>query len=546
VDWSTGNLAVRDLASGAVRPVTSKQSWEESPSFPEFSVFSPEGERIAFGWFAEDWRFELRMMPVAGGEARVVFRDEGVYYVRPWAWSSDGHWILAGLVRTDQTVDLAWIPAEGGAARVIRRFGWRAPQQVGLSPDGRFVAFDVPRAGSLHRDIAVLALESGREWPLVEHPSGASLLGWAPRGARVLFASDRAGTLGIWSIPVLNGRAAGEPTLLRPDVWHILPIGFATDGRYFYGVNTGSRDVYSLAIDSRTGAPLVPPTALRGDAVPGRVAAWSPDGRYLATASRAAGPGTPLVIRIHDPAGHQVRDLTTAFATISQVVWSADGGSLFLDARDAQRRRGIFRIQLGSGSVTQVVAPEQGRHFRHLASSPDGNTLFYVQASSDDDDGFAIFSRSLQTGRETRLHSPRTRRITSLMRLSPDGRWIAFGEHPSRHDRTDAIRVMPAAGGLIREIYRVAEPILSELAWSPDGRHLVFGKRAGEAMDARIELWRVPVAGGAPEPLGISAPGLRKLHFHPDGSRLLYTAGRNSWELWVLEDSPATAAGTVD
>jgi Tol biopolymer transport system component len=542
VDWSTGNLAVRELASGADRPVTGKPSWEESASFSEWSVFSPDGEQLAFTWFADDWSYELRVAPAAGGQPRVIFRDDDVEYVRPWAWSPDGRTILAALVRRDRSIHFAAIPSQGGPTRTIRSFDWRGPRGVDLSPDGRFMVFDLPRSEVLHRDLHVVALESGQEWPLVSHPSESFVLGWAPDGGRVLFASDRGGTTGIWSIPVRNGRAAGEPTLVQPDVWRILPVGFADDGRYFYGVNTGNREVYSVSLDLRTGQPLSPPAPLRGDAVPGPAAAWSPEGRYLASTERVAGAGTALVLRIHDTGGHRVRDLPTEFSRIVDVVWSADAGSLFVYAHDARRRRGIFRVDLASGAVSPVVSPTEARIFRALAQSPDGSALFYVRNTPEEGQGFAIFRHELASGRETLLHAPGAGRIASLMRLSPDGHWIAFGEHPSLHDRTAALRVMPAAGGPPREIHRTLEPILTELAWSPDGRFLVFGKRTGEAADDGIELWRIPAAGGQPVPLGISAPALRGLHFHPDGRRLLFTAGQNAWELWVLEGLAASAA----
>jgi Tol biopolymer transport system component len=535
VDWSTGNLALRDLEAGAHRKITDKQSWEESASFAEFSVFSPDGEHLAFGWFTDDWRFELRTVPVAGGEQRVIFRGEGVAHIRPRAWSRDGRSILASLIRQDGTVHLAMIPARGGAPRILRSLGMRVPRGADLSPDGRFVVTDVPRDESGHRDIIVLDVESGREWPLVSDPSESFVLGWAPDGGSILFASDRGGTMGIWTVPIAAGRAAGEPAIVQPDEWRILPLGFTDDGRYFYGVETGNRDVHAVSLDRRTGEAISAAVPLRGDAVPGQRASWSLDGRYIAAPTRPAGTGAPPVIRIRDTAGHTVRDLPTAFRTIHDVVWSSDGGSLFVYAVDVRRQRGIFRLALDTGTVSSLLGPGERLHVRHLAHSPDGRALFYVRNSPEGPPGFAIFRLELQSGRETLLHSPGALRIATLMRLSPDGRWLVFGEHPGQHNRTDVIRSMPATGGPPREIYRSEEPNISELAWSPDGGFLVFGKRTGEARDADLELWRLPATGGEPAPLGISAPALRDLHFHPDGRRLIFTAGLNFLELWVLE-----------
>jgi tricorn protease len=56
-------------------------------------------------------------------------------------------------------------------------------------------------------DIYLMPVEGGREVPLVSHPENDYPLGWTPDGKRVLFASDRAGTIGVWMIQVANGKA---------------------------------------------------------------------------------------------------------------------------------------------------------------------------------------------------------------------------------------------------------------------------------------------------------------------------------------------------
>ena len=77
-----------------------------------------------------------------------------------------------------------------------------------------------------------------------------------------------------------------------------------------------------------------------------------------------------------------------------------------------------------------------------------------------------------------------------------------------------------------------AGPLLS-LAWMPDGRSLLYTRRNGA--DRTASLWRVPAAGGPPEPLGVQAEGMRDLAVSPDGRHLAWTAGYPRREPWVLE-----------
>ena len=59
---------------------------------------------------------------------------------------------------------------------------------------------------------------------------------------------------------------------------------------------------------------------------------------------------------------------------------------------------------------------------------------------------------------------------------------------------------------------------MNVLTWTPDQRHLLFA-------DAEGTLWRVPVNGGAREPLGVSAPPqIQGLNVQPDGRGLYFTA----------------------
>lgn len=96
--------------------------------------------------------------------------------------------------------------------------------------------------------------------------------------------------------------------------------------------------------------------------------------------------------------------------------------------------------------------------------------------------------------------------------LSPDGRQAAFVAD-------DRIHVVAVAGG---EARAVTSPDSSawEPRWSRDGRSLYFlSDRSG-----RNQLWRLPVSGfGEAEQVTTLGPGVDRIRFSPDESRLLLT-----------------------
>src|SRR5262245_65681804 len=58
VDLGTGNLAVREIATGQSRALTSKPA--DSKEFAYFSVIAPDSRRVAYAWFNEEGYYDLR------------------------------------------------------------------------------------------------------------------------------------------------------------------------------------------------------------------------------------------------------------------------------------------------------------------------------------------------------------------------------------------------------------------------------------------------------------------------------------------------------
>ena len=71
-----------------------------------------------------------------------------------------------------------------------------------FSPDGQFVAYDLPSADAGNqRDVYVMAVDGSREIPAVIDPNQDIVMGWSPDGKFLLFASDRSGSMSLWALP---------------------------------------------------------------------------------------------------------------------------------------------------------------------------------------------------------------------------------------------------------------------------------------------------------------------------------------------------------
>ena len=536
VDWMTGDLALIDLVTGELRHVTNKGSWEESYSYAQSAVFAPDGKRIAYTWLNDEVAgYEIWTIDPDGSEPRVLLRHKAdVAYFQIEDWSLDGTNLLVQVRKTDGTTELALVSASDGSIRVLKTpFGDDYAGVAVFSPDGRYVAYDQPsRRGSLDSDIYALAVDDGREFHLLSGPSDDRLMGWTRDGGSILFYSDRELTQGMWSLPIAEGLEVGEPQLLRPDVWRMFPLGFSRDA-YFYGVTVEAPQVYTAAVDISAGRILSPPTPVQDvSASWSAVGDWSPDGRYLAYVTDPFFRSNRLVIRA--VTGDDTREIPLNIRNIRLLHWAPDSKAVFVVARGDDPNPALFRVDLTTGQVEEVLAKQGEWDLLRSDFSPDGRTLYLLRGGFPDDT--RIIARDMRTGEEDEIAVVGW--VGSLS-VSPDGRTLAVIEidRPTNQSR---LLTIPAAGGEPRELHKAdhmwAFEALAGLPWTPDGRYVLAV--GGEA--TRKVLVKIPITGGEPEEIGELPFSIdwRHIRLHPDGTRIAFNAGDSKGEIWMIQNVP--------
>ncbi|MBI3490413.1 MAG: tetratricopeptide repeat protein [Acidobacteria bacterium] len=131
VDWETGDLALRNLATGDNRRLTNKGSWDQSAEFALFSRISPDGRLIAYNWMKKNFGWEIRVGPVDGSSYRALFStDANDDYAHAEAWSPDGKQLAVLLAKDVNKIGL--IAVADGSPRVLKSFDWRSPRKHAL------------------------------------------------------------------------------------------------------------------------------------------------------------------------------------------------------------------------------------------------------------------------------------------------------------------------------------------------------------------------------------------------------------------------------
>jgi Tol biopolymer transport system component len=552
----TGNLAIREVATGETRLLTKDASLMTAEGWAGPSLFSPDGRQVAYEW--GQWDSGLRLSFVDGSQTRVLVPAKRDWWIVPCDWSSDGRYILIHyyFVGKPESSQIAVAAVADGSVRVVKTLNQgqrRDSRDMWFSPDGRYIVYDVfPSSVQNNRDLAIVSIDGTLETPLVENPSDDYVLGWSPAGRSVVFASNRSGAYGIWEISVSNGRPEGEALLLKRDVGPVRPLGFARDGTFFYA-QAGSMmgqdlDVYAANIDLAQGTIGEPRLAVQSFRGLNSYPDWSPDGRYLAYVS-----GRPdsksYVLCIRDERTGTVREIHPELIELSQfdIRWSPDGRSLLAQGQDRQKQSGAFLIDANTGDVRPLFRRDTiSGGFFGTQWMPGGRRIVYATNSRRPEVVSTIVVRDTDTGREQEILRMTDLRGIGFLALSPDGNTLAFtvlhlaGGTDGGAITGTTLTVIPSSGGEMRELVQVKFPeFISSPVWSQDSRSMLFARAsASDIMSlAESSVWQIPAAGGAPNRLGaVSGLGNGRLSLHPDGGRLVYTRGERRFEIWAMEN----------
>jgi Tol biopolymer transport system component len=538
-DWTSGDIAIRDMSTGQVQRLMAKAGGWESDDVGQMAVLSPDSSQVVYLWYQGGRNPYLRAMPNRpGAKSRDLVRNTEYSYVVPAAWSADGKSILVTVWRQDYTAQIAWVSVADGAIKGLRSLEWRHPTRPSLSPDGRYIAYSaLESSDSADSHIYVLTADGARETEVVKTAGINEAPVWTPDGARLLFVSNRSGSLDLWSVPVRDGKAAGAASLERPAIGKILPIGIAPSGSFYYVRDRGEENVF-IANIAADGGKVGGPAAIltENSAGSNRSPAWSPDGKFIAFKRRGAGNhlGYDLVVRAVATGEEKTYTSNSMAGSQTQPVWFHDGKGILLAMADNQNKTSYHRLDLKSGEFTEVVAPDP--LFLSLSAlSPDDKTV-YIALHDDKKEPGGIVAVDLATGEK----KPILTGFINGLALSPDGRTLAVARSVPRdkHWESHLSRVR-VDGSDLRDLY-TPEPETEQdvfgggpmLTWTRDGRSILFG------VDTRDwRLMRIAADGGQPEFTGLLTTGLRHdIAISPDGARAAFSHGKYSVkETWVID-----------
>jgi eukaryotic-like serine/threonine-protein kinase len=457
--------------------------------------WSPDGQSIAF--YAGG---KLKRKSLSGGPAQELCEAD--------SQGINGTWNAAGVVLFSEwgTRRILQVPESGGRPVEIRKDPTNPLAWVHFLPDGRHFLFTDYDLKVDTRQVYVGSLDSAENIPV------AGVMGRAEyANGHLIFW--REGTVFGQPFDLKTFQVSGQPIPLAEGVHAFLATGFAafsvTPALFTY--QSGPIDHRLVWID-RQGL-VVGTVSQPRQYVDLRL---SPDEKAMAFAARDPKLGTSDVF-VHEFDRDLTRQLTSDRGTENGPLWTPDGKTIVFAADRHGPPNLHARNADGTGVEREVVPPAMGPQAGG-SITPDGKSIVFLQPNPGTD--YDVMTKSL-VGREAPRPLTDFKGRESSVRVSPDGRWIAFNSAMSGRSE---IYVQALSDGHGRR--QVSREGGFFPRWDGSGKQLYFiaGPGRDHVMAAPLTVAGDVLEPGAPNLLFVAHDEATAYDVTKDGKRFLMIA----------------------
>lgn len=426
-----GDLWCAPISGGTATRLTS------TPGMELFAKFSPDGRWVAFTSQINGDE-QVCVIPSDGGEVRQLtwYPANGPlparwgYDNQVYGWTPDGTAVLFRSLREAWTLTGGKLYTIALPAVARQRGALPVPlpmPQAGagdFSPNGERIVYSPlfrdfrtwkRYQGGWAQELFIFDPNSGQATNISNHARTDRDPMWI--NERIWFASDRTGTLNLWSYDVTTEAVHQETSSNSWDVrWP----------------SAGGPDENRIVFEQ--GGEL----------------------HWLDTKTRK---DTTISIRVPDEGRQKRRQRIDVSNRIESCDISRTGNRAVFAARGD-----LLTVPKEHGDVRNVTRTP-GAHDKHPVFSPDGSTIAFVSDQSGEEQVWLVDhkgeqpARQLTNGLNAMLYQPD---------WSPDGKWIAIG------DKDGVLRVCEVATGKLLDIANEPRGQLRDYSWSPCSGHLAF------------------------------------------------------------------------
>lgn len=551
IDWANISINLKDLQNGTTTVLSKVGTWEKPYQFPDKSIWSPDGKKLAYYWFDGN-DTELHIVNVDGTSDKILTKGKNQSTPWPVSWTPDGKYILAITAeKTKNTVmhKMVQLDVDNGAVKILKDFkNVTCGGSIQISPDKKYIAYDLQQnENSKQNDIHILSMDGNTDIKLISNLANDISPIWSPDGKELLFMSDRYGTNDLWKIQVKNGKAVGKPRLVKSDLGNgkRILLGISTDKSIYYVTDNSRIDVYITEMNGAAKESVKDPLKISAHSTKRNMnAVWSPNGRLVAYSRfepfRDEHLGHPQKFTIYDSNTNTHQDLDTDMygnTVMYNPQWTLDNKDLLIHGMIKDNYQGgLFLLDIDTGKNTaqkvseNVSVDEINDLNRSYTFSNDNKSIFYFS-----EDRKSIIKYDIKSKKETKILTGTETLLYYV--LSNDNSRIAFGYW---FENNNQIFVMAASGGEKKMIFDAGTDCgfsPNVLSWGKDDKYLYF--KEGEFRNLQ-KINRIAINEGNPEEVlvfkDIFENGIiTQVDIHPDENSLLVELEVGKKEVWKLE-----------
>jgi Tol biopolymer transport system component len=543
IDWEKIALVVKDLQTGKVTVITNTGTWKEPVEFPDKSVWSNNGERLAYFWYKGNTT-ELHIVNGDGSNNRIIYIGENESTPWPVAWSSDDKNILA--IIHDKRVNeslykIVMVSVLDGSITLVKDVeNENCSCEIAISPNNDYIVYTRKRKHNPNQsDIYIISMDGSIDKKIVDQASNDKDPVWTPDGKAIVFLSDRFGTNDLWKLKIENGNPIGKAKRLKVNIGERTEIfSLTADEDLYYQVPNTRNDVFYYDLNNPSSDPIkISDKSEIGNHDP----IWSNDDKYIlynTVPKFDSNLGFELKYVIYDTETGEYSNFNPGIYSHPnryRTEYSPDGESLLVHGKTVNEGQGIFSIDLATGTKTSIKVRNGLLNELYLTGerhtySKDGKSVYYLTP-----DKKQIVKIDVDSKKESIIYTDDHEILH--FKVSNDDSQIAIIYFFKKNRGID---IYSLDTGDIKRIVNVNKNIIpAVLSWTSDDKYLYF--QEGENSRAIKRIMRVSVDGKELEqvvkfkdimPGGVATSA----RLNTSGDKLIfsYRLGTGA-EIWKLE-----------
>jgi dipeptidyl aminopeptidase/acylaminoacyl peptidase len=316
----------------------------------------------------------------------------------------------------------------------------------------------------------------------------ASPRGLSPDGKQLLFTTSVSGQPQLWVAPVLKEGVVGAPKQLTFGN-RVQFAEWSPDGRWIaYGADRNGNErtqFFLLSPDGTQERALTP-----ADEHFRIFGGWSPKGDAIAFSSTERnGRDFDVYLLGVKPTGETAgtpRQVLEGAGTLSIESWRQDGGAVVLSRARGEADNDLLLLDLGTGKVETLFAPEKMSSYRSVEWTPDGKGFYLATNHERDVAGLAFYE--VASKKLSFLESPKW--DVEAVALSKDGRHLAWSVNEAGFSR---LSLKDLKSGRTTQPKGLPAGVLTGMRWAEDAPRLAVGV-TGPGLPG--DAWVVDAAAG--------------------------------------------------